>query len=188
MMRIAVSALAGSLLLLMTLTIPAQDSSNRWDGLAQRDICAWLPTAVLEEELGLAVTLTQKKEPSRCDYRFKLPDGYPERAFSLYVEVHDDLAYLRSAETSMAEGFTGSLFTPFDPGTPDLNVYVSNKDTYLYVYPDGGTTLWRLEYLADPAKKKALFGSASPPESLGREFIRILVQVNGNQIWLTKEK
>lgn len=173
---------AGALLFLLAMAAHAQDIPNRWDGMAQKDICNWLPAAVLERELGLEATLTQTKQPARCDYRFKPADGYSERAFSLYVEVHDDLAYLRKSESSMSEGFTGSLFTPFDSGTTELNVYVSNKDTYLYVYPDGGTTLWRLEYLADPAKKKALFGSATPPESLGREFVRILVQFNKDQV------
>lgn len=156
----------------------APDFPNRWDKLSQVDFCAWLTA----EELGQAMTWHAPLTCRRTDhgFRYELPhegDDWPV-AFMLIVEVHPSQDTVRRAEINTSEGFSKRLFTPFDPGTPELHVYVSNKGHYLYAFPAGGLTLWRLEYLpASPRRDR--YYSPSPGRSgnadLGPRFLELLV-------------
>lgn len=154
------------------------DFPNRWDKLSQVDYCDWLTP----DELARQLTLHAPLECRRTDngFRYELPrdgDDWPV-AFFLLIEVHPGQESVRKAEAGVSEGFAKRLFTPFDPGTAELNVYVSNKGHYLYAFPAGGLTLWRLEYIkASPERDK--YYSPSPGRSgnadLGPRFIEILV-------------
>jgi hypothetical protein len=76
------------------------------------------------------------------------------------------------------EGFAKRLFTPFDAGTSELNVCVANKGHYLYAFPAGGLTLWRLEYIKDSPERDKYFSPSlgrSGSADLGPRFIEILV-------------
>ncbi len=159
---------------------PPRDYPSRWDRLARTNVCDWLTAGEIEQGLGLGTSLELRGNAARCEYVFQLPNGRSERAFSLYVEIHDQIETVREAELSMTEGFSASLFTPFDSGAADLNVYVSKKGTYLYVFPQNGTTLWRLEYLKESPEHEALYGpvtgSIPGPEGLGSQLLTLLVR------------
>ncbi len=152
------------------------DFANRWDQLSQKKVCTWLSAGEVEEKLGLTVTLQQQQQPSRCDFVYKEANGRQKRMFSLYVELHPTEASVRQAERNVSEGFTGSLFEPYDPGAADLHVYISKKSNYLYAFPQDGMTLWRLEFNPDPS------AGASADINPGKRFVRLLVQNHSDSL------
>jgi hypothetical protein len=158
---------------------------NRWDKLSQVDYCQWLTADELAGELTFHVPLECRKTPSGFRYELVDPGGDRPVAFMLIVEVHPGQESVRSAESGLSEGFAKRFFTPFDAGTPDLNVYVSTKGYYLYAFPAGGLTLWRLEYLEESPERDKYY-SPSPGRSgnadLGPRFIEMLVDKYGNRL------
>lgn len=159
---------------------PKTDFVNRWDRLSQKEVCAWLSADEVEKKLGLTVALQQRQQPSRCDFVFKQANGRSERMFSLYVELHDSKSSVREAERGVSEGFTGSLFEPYDPGAADLHVYVSKKSNYLYAFPQDGMTLWRLEFNSDPSED--VDADQSADKHPGKRFVRLLVQTHAETL------
>jgi hypothetical protein len=157
---------------------------SRWDDLALLDHCDWLTTGELETGLGLRVPVTVRKAQAGCEHHIQLQGGPSEMALRLYVEVHRQPADAREMEAGFREGVPASQFTRFDAGVPDLNVYVSIRGEYLYVFPANGITLWRLGYMKDAPARSAFYTRASDgsADDLGRRFMRTLVAKYKNQL------
>lgn len=155
---------------------------NPWDALSGRQICDWLGADEIEKALGLAADLKTTRDHWRCSYRFLMPNDRSAIAFSFYVEPHDDPNYPREAEARMSTGSASSVFEPFTPATPLLNGYNSIHNNYMYIYPQGGMTLWELRFLADSPEKDVLFGSAPQPANLGKAFLDLLIDKHRHQI------
>jgi hypothetical protein len=152
---------------------------NRWDKLSQLGFCQWLTTDELERELDFHAPLSCRDTGKGFVIESAVDgDSWPEQVFMLIVEVHPTQETVRRAETNTSEGFSTKLFTPFDAGTPELHVYLANRGHYLYAFPAGGLTLWRLEYLR-PGPKRDRYYLASPGRSgsadLGPRFMEMLV-------------
>jgi hypothetical protein len=155
------------------------DFPNRWDKLSQVDFCEWLTTGELERELVFHSPLACRATRSGFVIETSVEGGsWPEQLFMLIVEVHPTEESVRIAETNTSKGFATKLFTPFDAGTPELHVYLANRGHYLYAFPAGGLTLWRLEYLP-PGPKRDRYYVPSPGRSgnadLGPRFMEMLV-------------
>lgn len=162
------------------------DFPNRWDKLSQLNFCQWLTTEELERELSFHAPLSCRS--TRKGFKIETSvegDSWPEVIYMLIVEVHPGQETVRRAEVNTSEGFSKKLFTPFDAGTPELHVYLANKGHYLYAFPAGGLTLWRLEYLR-PGPKRDRYYSPSPGRSgnadLGPRFLEMLVDKYKNKL------
>lgn len=157
-----------------------KDFPSRWDKLSDVSFCQWLTTDELERELSFKAPLSCRETRQGFSIEASLPgDSWPEQIFMLIVEVHPGQETVREAEANTSEGFSTRLFTPFDAGTPEVHVYLANKGHYLYAFPAGGLTLWRLEYLP-PGEKRDRYYSPSPGRSgsgdLGARFMEMLVE------------
>jgi len=155
------------------------DFPNRWDRLSQVGFCQWLTTKELERELTFRAPLSCRDTGKGFRIEASVEgDDWPEQVFMLIVEVHPTQETVRRAEINTSQGFSTRLFTPFDVGTPELNVYLANRGHYLYAFPAGGLTLWRLEYLR-PGPKRDRYYAPSPGRSgnadLGPRFMEMLV-------------
>jgi hypothetical protein len=157
--------------------------ASRWDNLTLLDHCYWLTANAVETGLGLLHPIEFRRVETRCQYRFRSPQGpkgWTSRILSLYVEVHADPANVREAEARLSQGLTGGGFQLFETGAPDLHVYVSRTGDYLYVFPENGITLWRLGYLEDSPENRTLYTTmpsrpGAPTRDLGRRFMQLLV-------------
>lgn len=157
----------------------AGDFPNRWDKLSQVDFCQWLTTEELERELDFRVSLSCRDTGKGFLIEATAPgDGWPQQVLMLIVEVHPGQETVRQAEANTADGMSTRFFTPFDAGTSELHVYLANRGHYLYAFPAGGLTLWRLEYLR-PGENRDRYYSPSPGRSgnadLGPRFMEMLV-------------
>ncbi len=155
------------------------DFPNRWDKLSKVDACQWLTIDELEKALTFHSPLACRKTRKGFIIETSIEgDDYPAVPFMLIIEVHPGQKTVRKAEADVSEGFATKLFTPFDAGTSEVNVYLSNKGHYLYAFPVGGLSLWRLQYLK-PSAERDKYYSPSPGRSgnpdLGPRFMEMLV-------------
>jgi len=157
------------------------DYPNRWDDLTLVDSCLWIPPKELEERLGLTARLDAKRIDFQCKYRVHLPNGDSTVVLSVYVELHSE-EQARKNELGFSEGVSGRQFTPFDPGAKDLKVYVNEKSKYLYVFPSGGRTMWRLGYRGDSVDRERFNRESGIPPDLGPRFMQLLVEKYGGRL------
>ena len=149
---------------------------SRWDDLTLVDSCLWITPEELQKHLGLEYEVTAKRSDFQCKYRVHFPDGQTDVLLSVYVERYASAEKMRENEYEFSEGFPRLQFTPFDPGTPDLHVYLQNKSRYLYAFPADGVTMWRLGYKGSPLYTDWL----SQPEGgvekdIGAQYLQLLV-------------
>ena len=157
------------------------DYPSRWDDLTLVDSCLWIPPEELEERLGLTARLDAKKIDFQCKYRVHLSNGDSTVVLSVYVELHS-AEQARKNELGFSEGVSGRQFTPFDPGASDLKVYVNEKSKYLYVFPSGGRTMWRLGYRGDSVDPERFRRESGLAPNLGPRFLELLVEKYGGRL------
>jgi len=63
-----------------------------------------------------------------------------------------------------------------------LEVYVHKKSKYLYVFPRGGRTMWRLGYRGDLVDPERFNREAGIPPDLGPRFMQLLVEKYGGRL------
>jgi tetratricopeptide (TPR) repeat protein len=154
---------------------------SRWDDLTLVDSCLWISPEELQERLGLTARLDAKKIDFQCKYRVHLSNGDSTVVLSVYAELHS-AEQARKNELSFSEGISGSQFTPFYPGASDLKVYVNEKSKYLYVFPSGGRTMWRLGYRGDSVDPERFRRESGLDPDLGPRFLRLLVEKYGGRL------
>ena len=162
------------------------DFPNRWDKLTDVDFCQWLTTDELAKELEFRAPLSCRKTKHGFVMTASVEgDSWPEQVFMLITEVHPTQETVREAEANTTDDFSQKLFTPFNAGASDLHVYLANRGHYLYAFPSGGLTLWRLEYLR-PGEKRDRYYVPSPGRSgnpdLGPRFMELLVAKYGSKL------
>ena len=162
----------------------ATNYPSRWDDLTLVDSCLWISPDELADYLGLTARLSASSADFQCKYRVHLPNGNSGVFLSVYVELHPDTKYPREAEAGFASGPASMQFTPFDPGTADLKVYLHKKSRYLYAFPANGRSYWRLGY----KPSYGLDGVYTPPagsgieQDVGPRFLKLLVEKYGGQL------
>jgi hypothetical protein len=154
---------------------------SRWDDLSLVKSCLWITPEELAEDLGLVHRVTARETDFQCKYRVHLPDGNSGILLSVYVELHESSAVPRAAELNFSSGVGGMQFTPLDVGAPDLHVYVHKRSQYLYAFPEGGQTYWRLGFRPTYGMEDVYQPAAGADieQEIGVRFMKLLVKKYG---------
>ena len=167
--------------------------ASRWDDLTLVDACLWIPPDELRKELNIEGRITARYTDHQCKFYVHATASNKEamRAASgaesvlmlqIVVELHDSTDWPRKSEGTIG----GSRqYTPFDAGAPDLIVHAHHKNKHLYVYPQGGRTMWRLGYKAAGPERDVIYDPTGVPgaaDNLGKRYMQLLVEKYGRQL------
>ena len=173
-----------------------QNYINRWDDLTLVDACLWIPPQELRKQFGIDGRITARYTDHQCKFWVHATDANKEKMLKasgaestlflqINVELHDSAEYPRGALEGMTDRIGRMQYTQFDVGASDLVVLTHHKAKHLYVYPNGGRTMWRLGYKA-PGVERDLFydptGKTGVGNNLGMRYLQLLVKKYGGQL------
>ncbi|MGI9318786.1 MAG: hypothetical protein ACR2QW_15770, partial [bacterium] len=171
--------------------------TSRWDDLTLLDACLWIPPDELREAFGIEGRVTARYTDGQCKFWVHSTDANREamrehsRADStvllqILVELHESTEWPGRIENNYrTDRVIKMQYSPFEAGASDLKVYAHHKTKHLYVFPQGGRTLWRMAYLPPGAERDVFYNPTGQPgqaDNIGLRYMQLLVEKYGGQL------